>query len=522
MSPAHVNVSAVSQALQARDGGPVICRDTHISWVWLTPTHAYKVRKPVDLGFLNFTELSTRLQDCQDELRLNRRTAPTLYEGLMVLRGPAHAPHLERVADEQAVLPGPDVLDYAVCMRRFEPGCRLDELLQAGRLDDRLADELADTLVDFHGRAEPVAHRVRGRLREVRHVVAENLQQLQDRGGAQAEGGTLARYARWLAQQEAVLGPVMQRRLREGAVRDVHGDLHLENICVFDGRVTLFDALEFNADMRCIDVLDDLAFLLMDLRARQARRLARRVLNRYLEATGDYEGLPLLRYYMAYRAMVRVKVAWLTGGQPDKAARYLALVDEIIGPPQAQGLLITHGLSGSGKTTVSQDLLEHIDAVRVRSDVERQRLALADRYAPESTRLTYEHLARVAEGVVRAGYVAVVDATFLQQAQRDLFRTLAKRLGVPFVIVHCEAAPDELRARIAARLAQGQDASQADAGVLAAQQASQEPLSPQDRAQMWTNEQGHLPARDWSVLLARLGAPAQPGTSTLEPGRAGS
>ncbi|HEX5371731.1 MAG TPA: AAA family ATPase [Aquabacterium sp.] len=522
MSQAHVNVSAVTQALQARDGGPVRCLETHISWVWLTPTHAYKVRKPVDLGFLNFTELSTRLQDCLDELRLNRRTAPTLYEGLIALRGPADAPSLTWVPDEQAVSPGPDVLDYAVCMLRFEAGSRLDELLQAGRLDDRLADELTDTIVDFHGRAEPVSHRHHDGSREVRHVVAENLLQLQGQAGAKAEGGTLARYALWLVQQEAVLRPLMRQREREGAVRDVHGDLHLENICVFDGRVTLFDALEFNADMRRIDVLDDLAFLLMDLRARQAQRLARRVLNRYLEATGDYAGLPLLRYYMAYRAMVRVKVAWLTGGQQDKAALYLALVDEIIGPPPTRGLLITHGLSGSGKTTVSQEVLERIDAVRVRSDVERRRLAQADRYAPASTRLTYEHLARVAEAVVRSGYVAVVDATFLQQSQRDPFHALAQRLGVPFVILHCQAAPDELRARIAARLARGQDASEADAGVLASQEAHQEPLSPEEEAQTWMIEHGRASAQAWSALLARLGAPAQPGTSTLEPGRAGS
>lgn len=520
MTPQRVNVPALMQALQASEGGPVSCIETHISWVLLTPAHAYKVRKAVDLGFLDFTALSTRLQDCRDELRLNRRTAPTLYEGLAALRGPAEAPVLERVPDDADYLPPTDILDYAVCMRRFNPGCRLDELWLAGRLDDHLADELTDAIVAFHARAEPVHGMTGVGPEEMLQTVHDNLRQLQSSEVAgQGPGQTLERYAIWARQQEAALRPLMARRLAEGHVKDAHGDLHLANICVFDGRVTLFDALEFDARLRCIDVIDDLAFLLMDLRARQAHRLARRVLNRYLDATGDQEALPLLRYYMAYRAMVRVKVARLTGGQQAQERRYLDLVDEIMGTP-GSGLVITHGLSGSGKTTVSQHLLESVDAVRVRSDVERKRLERQDqedRYGAISTRRTYERLAQLAEGILRAGYVAVIDAAFLRREQRDLFRALADRLGLPWMILHCQAPPGLLRERITARLQAGRDASEADLGVLSDQEQSQEPLAPDEQALAWSCDSGVLPDAALAALQGWCDT-TQPGKSTLEPG----
>jgi aminoglycoside phosphotransferase family enzyme len=520
MTPQRVNVPALMQALQASEGGPVSCIETHISWVLLTPAHAYKVRKAVDLGFLDFTALSTRLQDCLDELRLNRRTAPTLYEGLVALRGPADAPVLERVPEKVDHIPPADILDYAVCMRRFDPGCRLDELLLAGRLDDRLADELADAIVAFHARAESVRVMTGAGPEEMLQMVHDNLRQIQSSGVAGQRGGqTLERYAIWARQQEAALRPLMARRLAEGHVKDAHGDLHLANICVFEGHVTLFDALEFDARLRCIDVIDDLAFLLMDLRARQAHRLARRVLNRYLDATGDQEALPLLRYFMAYRAMVRVKVARLTGGQQTLEQRYLDLVDEIMAAP-VTGLVITHGLSGSGKTTVSQHLLESMDAVRVRSDVERQRLERVDqegRYSANSTRRTYVRLAQLAESIVQAGYLAVIDAAFLMREQRDPFKALATRLGVPLMILHCQAPPGVLRERIVARLQAGRDASEADLGVLSDQEQSQEPLAPDEQALAWLCDSGVVPG-EALVALQAWRAPPQPGTSTLEPG----
>jgi predicted kinase len=348
------------------------------------------------------------------------------------------------------------------------------------------------------------------------HFVHDNLHDVQ---GVALTGPALAvveRYAQWVQQQEAQWLLLMAQRLRQGHIREVHGDLHLENLCVFEGRITLFDCVEFDPRLRRIDVMDDLSFLIMDLRARGAHRLARRVLNRYLEATGDYEGLPLLRYCMAYRAMVRVKVAHLTNAQVAHAQHYLDLVGELMnGHPCA--LLITHGLSGSGKSTLSQTLIETmVDAVRVRSDALRRRLPDSDRYEESSTQGTYERLVSLAEGILRAGYVAVVDATFLKRQHRDLFKALAARCGVPFRILQCQAQGAVLRERIIGRQAAGQDASEATLEVLAIQERRLQVLGADELPMTWLCPNGVMPEQVLSTmqaLLRTLVADPHPGRS---------
>jgi predicted kinase len=285
--------------------------------------------------------------------------------------------------------------------------------------------------------------------------------------------------------------------------------LHLGNIALIGGKVTLFDCIEFNASMRWIDVMSDVAFLVMDLRDRKRPDLAARLLNAYLEQTGDYAGLAVLRFYVAYRALVRAKIAILRLAQTvgngerqrliDEYRGYLALATAAAGQHvdaarERPSLIITHGVAGSGKTTRAQAVVDSIGAIRIRSDVERKRLAgrhaLARTasatgeglYTAERDRQTYERLAALARIVLAAGYTAIVDAAFLRRWQRDLLRDVAIGLKLPFRIADCSAPGPVLRDRVAKRHEHGRDASEATIDVLEYQLAHADPLSSEELA----------------------------------------
>ncbi|OIQ74031.1 hypothetical protein GALL_443280 [mine drainage metagenome] len=278
-------------------------------------------------------------------------------------------------------------------------------------------------------------------------------------------------------------------------MREGHGDLHLDNLVVLGELVTAFDGVEFAPALRWIDVQADLAFATMDLHAHGRGDLAARLLDRWLEATGDYAGLAVHRYYAVYRAVVRALVAAIGAGEGLIAAGpdYLATACALSASRGAR-LLITHGVSGSGKSHVSASLLEAAGAVRLRSDVVRKRLfgldALASStalgrdvvYSADATRRTYARLAEDAAAALAAGWPVIVDAAFLRRAERDAFHQLARRVGVPFTILDCRADDAALRARVAARNRRGDDASEADVAVLERQLGWREPLGADERA----------------------------------------
>ncbi len=295
-----------------------------------------------------------------------------------------------------------------------------------------------------------------------------------------------ARVRRWTATAAA-----------PGFVRECHGDLHLGNLAWIDGRLLVFDCIEFNPALRWIDIQSEIAFTYMDLLQRGHREWAWLLLNTWLETTGDYAGLDLLRHYAVYRALVRAKVAAIRGGQTAGAARaaaqaevraLLALAQALTQPPPLR-LDITHGLSGSGKSTLARARMQAPGAIRLRSDVERKRLAglhaLARThaavgealYAGDATRRTYERLAELAASLLAAGWPVIADATFLARWQRDLLRGVARERGAAFSILDCRAPEAVLRERIVHRAARGGDASEADLAVLAHQLASADPLA---------------------------------------------
>jgi hypothetical protein len=319
-------------------------------------------------------------------------------------------------------------------------------------------------------------------------------------------------------------------RKQNGFIRECHGDMHLKNIALIDGELLIFDCIEFNAELSWIDVISEAAFVVMDLDARGHPKLARRFLNAYLENTGDYEGLKLLRYYLAYRAMVRAMVDTIRVGQSGlderekhkvlvESRRYIALAERYTQVARP-ALIITHGLSGSGKTTVAQSLLETQPfVIRVRSDVERKRLygLAADArtrsevdgglYTDKVTRRTYVRLLEIARTLLRSGSTVIVDAAFLKQGQRNAFRILAQRLGLPFFILDCQLSENILLNRVLSRKREGRDASEANAAVLTHQLATHEPLTDAEKGYAIIIDTTH--GIDSAHVTATLGGPLQ-------------
>ena len=491
--------------------------ETHISWVLLAGDYAYKVKKPVDLGFLDFTSLAARHRFCLEELRLNRRTAPALYLEVVPIGGSADDP----------VLGATPAIEHAVRMRRFEQDALLDRLARRGGLEPAVVDLLADAIAAFHaGAARATEASGFGAPERVLAPAEQNFDQLAALAEAGDQAAELAALRRWTEREFALRRDAIEARRRVGFVRECHGDLHLGNVALIDGRPVPFDCIEFNDDLRWIDVMSEIAFLVMDLIDHRLDALAWRCLNRYLEATGDYDGLALLRFHLVYRAMVRAKIACLRAADgalaPDARAGfgaqfrdYLALAGRFAGAARP-AIVLMHGLSGAGKTTVALRLVEALGAVRVRSDVERKRLlgleALArthagvasGAYGAATTRRTYDRLAAAARAIAGGGLPAIVDAAFLRAADRAAFRALARELAAPFAIADCVAPEADLRARITARARAGSDASEASLAVLEHQLSTAEPLAAEERTDAVTFAAGADPAAAIAELARRL------------------
>ena len=465
---------------------------THISWVLLAGDYAYKIKKPVRLPFLDFSTLALRRASCLDELRLNRRVAPDIYLGLVAISNTPQAPQLDG--------PG-EPIEYAVKMRRFNEAGRLDHVCARGELQPAHLSDLAETLSVFHNAAAVAAPATRfGSPDAILGAALENFDELQQSAALPGAAQQLAILRAWTEAQHNQLATLMQTRKQSGHVRECHGDLHLGNLVLIDGRVRLFDCIEFNEDLRWIDVINDIAFTYVDLLAHQQSGLANWFVNEVLSRSGDYAAAALLRYYAVYRALVRAKVAMIrrqqNSGDASETLAYLTLAEQLTKPAPPR-LLITHGLSGCGKTVASSQLLQS-DAqactLRLRSDVERKRLFGIASNAPSGSPLgggiydataqqqTYARLRELAETLLRQGWSVIVDATFLQRADRDAFRTLADELGLPFQILAPQASPAQLRERILARQAQGHDASEATLAVLERQLRTLEALGADEQA----------------------------------------
>lgn len=487
--------------------GRVELVETHISWVLLAGEFAYKLKKPVRLPFLDFSTLAARRHFCEEELRLNRRTAPELYlEVVPVVRN--------EQGGARVGAPGEPV-EYAVKMRRFAAEELADAMARRGALDAASVDEIAAAIARFHATA-PAADAVSayGTPGAIEAPALGNFDQI----GA-PDAGSAARMAAlraWTVREGARLRPAFARRREQGFVRECHGDLHLGNVAFLAGRAVPFDCIEFDPQLRWIDVMNEVAFLVMDLFAHRLPRLAWRLLNAWLEATGDYEGVGVLRYYLVYRAMVRAKIARIRGAE-EGFREFLALA-ETLALAVRPVLVLMHGPAGSGKTVLAQALLERLGAVRLRSDVERKRLhGIGARsragagfgagiYDAASGERTYARLAALAAQVLEAGYPAIVDAAFLEKEQRARLLGEARQRRAPCVIARCTASDATLRGRVAAREQRGEDASDAGIAVLERQLAAARPLAAEEAAIAVTvdTETDESAQRGLEAIAARL------------------
>jgi aminoglycoside phosphotransferase family enzyme/predicted kinase len=460
--------------------GPIEVAETHISLVFLTDKYAYKIKKPVRFPFVNFSTLEKRYRSCRDELRLNRRLAPNLYLDVVPIGGSPASPRVGAVP----------AIEYAVKMLRFDPSQTLDRYIDQHEISRRHIQELAELLATFHQGLAPLPGTRPG------DDVRKNADELLQMDGPVTQA-RLRPVRDWLSAQSEALENLFAIRERSGAIRECHGDLHLGNLVLLDDRIVPFDCLEFDRSLRTIDVIDEMAFPVMDLLAHACQTLAFELLNRYLERTGDYTGTRLLRYYLLHRALIRCKTRMLNRAireqQRDaiELTPYLDLAEQLISE-SAPRLMITHGFSGSGKTTVTNELLATLPAIRIRSDIERKRLhgiepgegkaSKPDEalYSTSASDKTYATLERFAASALDAGFNVIIDAAFLKRARRDSFRRLARKHLAGFTILSFDAAVTELRERVSLRRAQGADASDADVSVLEQQLRTAEPLSPEE------------------------------------------
>ena len=467
--------------------------ETHISWVILTGIYAYKIKKPVNFGFIDFSTLEKRQFYCAEELRLNSRFASDIYLQVIPISGSRKHPQLNGKGK---------AIEYAVKMKEFPQRNLLSSFARKKHLNTDHIDAMADVIAAFHHTAEPATTDTNfGSSDSIENWVEENFMQIDNLLPNQILPRAYAALKHWCLSSDQSWLNNMRNRKANGFIRHCHGDLHLGNITLINEKVTLFDCIEFNKELRWIDTISEVAFVMMDLQARKYPEFSWRFLNRYLQNCGDYAGLSIFRYYFVYRAMVRAKVAALSAQQSSKETEniqrqycleYLQLAIDW-SKPDTPVLTIMHGLSASGKSTLALKIAEETGAIQIRSDIERKRLVGLKAneqsgsslnqgiYSSKINQQTYQHLLHLAEQILTAGFSVIVDATFLKKNQREPFQTLALQHQLEFKIVSCQVDYEELAQRIKQRSEAGTDASEANLEVLNQQIETQQQLTRDER-----------------------------------------
>jgi hypothetical protein len=453
--------------------------ETHASLVFIAGDRVFKLKRAVAYPYLDFSTAYLRRRACAAELVLNRRTAPALYEEV---RGLFHG------ADGGVGFsPNGEAVDWVVVMRRFDQALLFDALAESDGLDRHIMDQLADHIAQFHASAEQrFDHGGTAEMAELADVQYRCLAAPNRAGFRRDRAESILQ--KW-QERAAVLTELLDRRRATGKVRHCHGDLHLRNICLLDGKPTLFDCLEFDEALASIDVLYDLAFLLMDLEHRGLQRFANRVLNRYLDRSDEDDGLAALPFFLSLRAAIRAHVTatalehaadGVVGAKMAcDAQRYLDLAERYLQPEPCQ-LIAIGGLSGTGKSTLAAGLAPELGlrpgARVLRSDVTRKLLLGVDpeerlpvtAYTRETSAHVYDALCRNAAVGLNAGYTVIIDAVALTAEERNSFAEVARAAAVPFSGLWLEARPDAMANRIRGRV---RDASDASPEILAEQLA---------------------------------------------------
>jgi uncharacterized protein len=454
-------------------------KETHISHVFLTDDLVYKVKKAVRFSFLDYSTLAKRRHFLNEELRLNRRLAPSVYLAVMPISFDATG---WRLGGWSAPA------EYALVMRRLPERRMLPFLLDSGQLTPEMMRAVAEVLAPFHAGAEPVQ---KGPAFDypsnVQKDWAENLD-LQPFFGTWIEDDMFAALKKFGTEFLDKHHDLFMRRINDGWIRDVHGDLHCEHICFAPEGIQIFDCIEFSSQLRCCDLASEIGFLVMDLEARSGGNLVRPFLTRYLELLHDPDLLVLLPFYQCYRALVRGKVEALRSTGPDSnAPRYFRYALRFTWSSLKPFLVIVCGLTGSGKSTLARELGERMGMPVINSDTLRKAIAgkLGRQavplnegiYSANMTEKTYAKIAREAEKQILEGEGAILDATFGQKAHREKIVRLAERHRVPLVLIHCVASDETTEKRLAQREAEGKDVSDGRWEIYSKQKAAYQPIN---------------------------------------------
>jgi aminoglycoside phosphotransferase family enzyme/gluconate kinase len=455
---------------------PIRLIQTHISYVLLTGDYAYKIKKPLNFGFLDYSTLDKRHHFCNEELRLNQRGAAELYLDVVAI--------VQRGERFQFAEQGTPV-EYAVKMRQFPQDALLSHQFREGQLTLELLDWLADVIAEFHHQAETNDYiRSFGEIPQIRAAFDENYEQTQQYIGGPQTQAQFDETRAYTDQFFAKRNDLFASRIQNNWIRECHGDLHLGNICLWNDALFLFDCIEFNEPFRFVDVMFDIAYIVMDLEVGKRPDLSNAFLNAYVEQTGDWEGLQVLPIYINRQTYVRAKVTSFmlddtSVSDEDKqqafqtASSYYQLAWEYSKPRQGQ-LIVMSGLSGSGKTTAARLLARRINAIHIRSDAVRKHLGeipLHQRgsdglYTPEMTQKTYNRLLSLGTMLASQGYSVILDAKYDRASLRDDVITRAGIHELPLKILHCTAPMEVLKERLQNRSG---DIADATTDILAGQ-----------------------------------------------------